>query len=290
MTSQQYSLAVIAIAAAFAWSGCAVAEAPGGPGEGDAQSRASSAPTPLTSDGRPDLTGLWGVNGLPIGAQVDEQGNVSLPFGDLSREGKLVNFERDSGIVQRAHANKPLYKPEYWDKVQQLDQNGNKEDPTFGCMPAGVPRLGPPGKIVQTPTETLFFYNRYDTGNAFRVIYTDGRSHHPEKEWLSTWHGHSIGRWDGDTFVIETIDFTDESWLDWPGYFHSTEMRVVERIRREGDVLHYQVTVEDPELLLEPWVRDEVLVKRNPDPKAEFIEELPCSERDREHIVTKERG
>lgn len=285
MNTQQYRLGVIVIAAAFAWSGCVATEAPG-----RREADASASSTPRTADGHPDLTGLWGTNGVPIGPQTDEQGNVSLPFGGLAREGKLVNFERDSGIVQRSHANKPHYKPEFWAKVQHLDVNGNKEDPTFGCMPAGVPRVGPPGKIVQTPTETLFFYNRYDTGNAYRVIYTDGRSHHPEKDWLSTWHGHSIGRWEGDTFVIDSVDFTDESWLDWPGYFHSTEMRVVERIRREGDVLHYQVTVEDPEVLLEPWVRDEVTVKENPDSKAEFVEELPCSERDREHIVTNERG
>jgi hypothetical protein len=67
-------------------------------------------------------------------------------------------------------------------------------------------------------------------------------------------------------------------------------MRVVERIRRDGGVLHYQVTVEDPEVLVKPWVRDDLLVKRNPDSKAEFVEELPCSERDREHLVTNERG
>lgn len=282
-------LTAAAIAAALAWTAHPAAQ--GGSGAAGAQS-ASSAPTPRTADGHPDLTGMWGANGVAglLDPKVDEKGNVSLPIGDFARDGKLTNFERDSGIMQRAEPNKPIYKPELWDKVQRLDENGNNDDPTFGCLPAGVPRVGPPVKIVQTPTETLFFYNRYDTGNAFRVIYTDGRGHHPEKDWLSTWYGHSIGRWQGDTLVIDTVDFTDESWLDWPGYFHSTEMHVVERLRREGDLLHYQVTVEDPEVLQKPWVREPVVARRNPDPKAEIVEELPCSERDREHIVTNERG
>lgn len=240
----------------------------------------------------PDLTGLWGLNGLPSGFQalVDDRGNVSVPIDKLSRERSLTNFERDSGIAQRAHRNRPLYKPEYWTKVQYLDLHGNQEDPTFRCMPAGVPRLGPPVKIVQTPGEILFFYNRYETGNVYRVIYTDGRPHPPEDQWLSTWNGHSIGRWEGDTLVIDTVDFTDESWIDWAGYFHTTDMRVVERMRREGDLLHYQATVYDPGVLLQPWVRDPVVIRRNPDPRAEIEEELPCSERDRDRLVTRERG
>ena len=82
--------------------------------------------------------------------------------------------------MRRADPNKPLYKPEFWEKVQKLDQNGNAEDPSFGCMPGGVPRMGPPAKIVQTPKELIFLYVSPAAGgwgDTYRVIPTDNRPH-----------------------------------------------------------------------------------------------------------------
>src|ERR1700720_2754873 len=102
--------------------------------------------TPETSEGHPDLTGVWnGVIANPR-APSDDPLASNLP----SRDGNLANYERDNALIRRADPNKPLYKPEFWEKVQQLDQNENTADPSFGCMPAGVPRMGPPDKIVQT--------------------------------------------------------------------------------------------------------------------------------------------
>ena len=83
---------------------------------------------------------------------------------------------------------------------------------------------------------------------------------------------------------------TDVSWLDWPGYFHNDQMRVTERLRREGNTLHYQATVEDPVVLMKPWVRNPIVRPLNTDPNATFLEDPPCDERDLEHLVTKERG
>ena len=90
---------------------------------------------------------MWnggGGRGLVISADA--------PLGAYlaARDGTLLNFERDNTLVRRADPNKPLYKPEFWEKVQKLDQNGNTQDPSYGCMLAGVPRMGPPVKIVQT--------------------------------------------------------------------------------------------------------------------------------------------
>src|SRR5262249_27834253 len=110
---------------------------------------------PQTASAHPDLTGMW--NGGPArGLAI----NPADPFGAYlaARDGTLTNFERNNTIIRRMDPNKPLYKPEFWEKVKQLDQNGNTEDPSYGCMPAGVPRMGPPPKIVQTATELLFFY------------------------------------------------------------------------------------------------------------------------------------
>jgi len=203
-----------------------------------------------------------------------------------AREGTLVNFERDNTLMRRADPNKPVYKPQFWEKVQQLDQNGNNEDPSYSCMPQGVPRMGPPMKIVQTATELILLYaGPQDT---YRVVPVDGRPHTTLQDLDGTWKGESLGHWEGDTMVIDTIGFNDTSWLDIGGYFHSENMHVVERLRREGERLSWQATVEDPDVLVKPWVMNARNLRLNPNPKAVLEETLPCSERDLSHLVTKE--
>ncbi len=247
-------------------------------------SLSAAAPGPA----HPDLTGMCN-GGPPRGLTVSPDD----PFGAYlpAREGTLLNFERDNTIIRRMDPNKPLYKPQFWEKVQQFDQNGNNADPSFGCMPAGVPRMGPPAKIVQTPAELLFFYisaGAQGWGDQYRVIPIDGRQHTPLDQLDGTWKGESIGHWEGDTMVIDTIGFNDISWLDIGGYLHSENLHVIERLRREGDTLTWQVTVEDPDVLIKPWVMNPRVLRLNPDPKAVLEESLPCSERDLEHLVTKE--
>jgi hypothetical protein len=120
------------------------------------------------------------------------------------------------------------------------------------------------------------------------VIPTDGRAHTPLADLDGTWKGESIGRWEGGTLVVDTIGFNDTSWLDYPGYFHTENMHVIERLHRDGDKLTWQATVEDPDVLLKPWVMSPHVQKLNPDPKAMLPETLPCVERDQSHLVTKE--
>src|SRR5438093_516564 len=233
----------------------------------------------------------------------DDKGNVKKWAFEMAGPGALRKSglsRADRGglkagdvvtINRRMDPNKPIYKPEFWEKVQQLDQNGNNADPSFGCMPAGVPRMGPPAKIVQTPTELLFFYisaGAQGWGDQYRIIPIDGRQHTPLDQLDGTWKGESIGHWEGDTMVIDTIGFNDISWLDIGGYLHSENLHVIERLRREGDTLTWQVTVEDPDVLIKPWVTNPRVLRLNPDPKAVLEESLPCSERDLEHLVTKE--
>ena len=103
-----------------------------------------------------------------------------------------------------------------------------------------------------------------------------------------TWKGESIGHWEGITMVIDTIGFNDISWLDIGGYFHSENMHVIERIRRDGNTLTWQATVEDPDVLIKPWTMNPRVLRLNPDPKAVLEETLPCSERDLSHLVNKE--
>jgi hypothetical protein len=295
MSSKMTGLLPVAAAMVLASLGCA-SQTPSQP-----VGATAAAETPRTPDGHPDLNGIWrGGGGGGGGGEADlndqsfvanlrsrnPEADLSAPVGtDKNYALGIVNFERDSGIRQRMDPNKPLYKPEFWEKVQALDINGNAEDPGFGCLPLGVPRMGPPHKIVQTPTEMIFLYGLRMT----RLIPMDGRAHPAVAEWVGLWNGRSIGRWEGDELVVETVDFNDLSWLGWPGYFHSIDMKVTERIRREGDKLIWQATVEDP-VLQEPWVWNPRTVRLNPDPKAELEEDLPCSERDLQNMVTKERG
>jgi len=237
---------------------------------------------PCCAESQPNLSGVW--NGA-VPARVTESGEkVGLILA--ARGGTLVNFERDNALIRRMDPNKPVYRPEFWEKVQKLDQDGNNEDPSYSCMPQGVPRMGPPVKIVQTETELIFLYaGPQDT---YRVIPIDGRKHTPLADLDGTWRGEAIGHWEGDTMVVDTIGFNDTSWLDIGGYFHSENMRVSERLRREGNTLTWQATVEDPEVLVQPWVMNARELRLNPDPKAMLEETLPCSERDLSHLVTKE--
>ncbi len=266
----------------------------GARGGGAAQQQ--NVPTPRTADGHPDFSGMWGGGGGGGGGdKPDEKGNLTVLFRqrpcsqqqkDLGNCEQAVNFERDSGVEQRMDPI-PMYKPELWERVQYLDREGIKEDPTFHCKPAGVPRMGPPAKIVQTATELIFLYQQ---GNIFRVIPIDGRPHDPIKSQDTTWYGDAVGKWEGDTMVIDIVGFNDESWLGWPGWLHSNNMHVIERYTRNGNTLMWQATVEDPDVLLAPFVTQPRMLRLNPNPKATLIEDLPCEERDSQHIVTHERG
>jgi hypothetical protein len=242
---------------------------------------------PRLADGHPDFNGLWNGNANNPFLKSDDPLTANL----ASRGASLLNFERDGALVRRADQNKPIYKPQFWEKIQKLDQDGNNEDPSYGCMLAGVPRMGPPLKIVQTAKELVFLYvspPAQGWGDQYRVIPVDGRAHTPLQDLDGTWKGESVGRWEGDMLVVDTIGFNDTSWLDIGGYFHSENMHVVERLHREGNAITWEATVEDPDVLLKPWVMNKRTLTMNRDPKAELAESLPCVERDLSHLVTKD--
>jgi hypothetical protein len=201
-----------------------------------------------------------------------------------------VNQSNDSTFAGRFDPNRPLYRPEFWDKVRELDFNSNTVAPYFICQPAGVPRMGPPAKIVQTKDEVIFLYPQQGASPSdFRVIPTDGRPHDPIKSQDLLYYGHAVAKWEGDTLVVDAVGFNDLTWLAQGGYFHSNEMRVIERFRREGNTLHYQATVIDPQVLLEPWVMNPRVLRLNTNKEAAIPEQNPCEERDVEHLVGKIR-
>ena len=260
---------------------------------------APSVPTPHAPNGRPDLSGMWGGGGGGgAGEAKEENGNITANVASRRCAPNQVkcdehtNQSHDGEFTGRMNPSRPLYKPEHWDRVQFLDLNTNKEDPIFVCQPYGVPRVGPPAKIVQTADEVIFLYAQGGAGTQptdFRVIPTDGRKHDPVRAKDVTYYGHSVGRWEGDTLLVDSVGFNDITWLERGGYFHSDKMRVLERFRREGNVLHYQVTVEDPEVLLQPWVMTERQLRLNTNPNAYIPEGSPCRDYDSTNMVTKVR-
>ena len=251
----------------------------------------ATAQTPRRPNGVPDFSGIWVPT--PRRGQLpeafDPQTGNFRTTADNTRTGNPVDFERDPGIRMRmfARESKPWYKPEYWERVMFNDVHGHSAlapDPTFQCMPAGVPRIGMPQEIMQDDKHMVFLYPLHQ-----RRIYIDGRPHPPEEQWLGTWFGHSIGRWEGDTLVISTVDFNGLEWIGWPGWFTTPDKRVIERMRRVGNTLHWEAEVTDS-VLMRPWKPNPQMRQLNTDPLAELEEPLPCVERDLQHMVTRERG
>lgn len=245
---------------------------------------AKKAGTPRLADGHPDLSGIWrggqggGGNGAQDGPKKDANGNIDVVLA--ARGGSGANFEIDNEIRRRSDPNKPPYKTEYVSKVKDLDDNESQTDPAFFCKNPGIPRLGAPSQISETPGMIVFLYAN---GNTFRAIPTDGRAH--RKNLDETYMGDSVAHWEGDTLVVDAIGFTDDTWLDIAGYFHTNKLHVVEKISRDGDTLHYQATVEDPGVLTKPWAMTPKTLHIS---KELLWEDPPCVESDESHLVTKE--
>jgi hypothetical protein len=248
----------------------------------------SSTQTPRAPDGHPDLNGYWGAGG-PGGIQTVPGPSDGKNTSSIMRvrNGDISNLTNDGVIARRSTDNVPLYKPEYWERVLDLDYHGNLEDPFNSCMPPSVPRMGPPRRIVQMPNEMFFFHAIIFQRNDYRSVPVGQRVHPVDPD--GTWMGDPIGRWDGDTFVVVTEGFNDQSWVGPQGYIHGYDMKVIEKFRREGDKLYYDVTVEDPEYLQKPWVRETTVLNRIADPKYRMEESPPCSDRDNKNLVGKQR-
>ena len=181
--------------------------------------------TPRMSDGHPDLSGYW----IPI------RGALAQP------------------------ATVPIYKPEFAAKVKDLGHRSGYTDPTWNCAQPGVPRVGPPYKIVQRPGEVVFIYTDFGityVGMVPRVISTDGGK--IAEGYDPSFYGNSVAHWEGDTLVVEGQNFVTSTWMAPGGYIHSEQMKVVERLSRDGNRLHYQATITDPGVLTAPWAKTPV--------------------------------
>jgi hypothetical protein len=230
---------------------------------------ASTAPTPRLADGKPDLTGNWrGGNKFFIWRYGSRRCAPTQLEGCSTQWNQTVDFEFEA--ASRFGPNRPIYRPEHWDKVIYLDMWTNREDPIMTCQPMGIPRQGPPGRIFHTASDVTLLYGRGGDGGGgysdFRVIATDGRVPDARQIIQTKYTGHSAGHWEGDTLVIESVGFTPATWLARGGFFHSEDMKVIEKFTRQGEEMLYEVTVEDPKVLAQPWVQNPMLLSSAPPP------------------------
>ena len=230
----------------------------------------AAAQIPRAADGKPDLSGVW------------QTGGVSL-YGDPTEQPKPA----PNATPPPRPAPAP-YQEWTLAKVKEYTDGMAKADPLARCLLPGVPRIATmpmPLEIVQTPKKVVILYEAF---HAFRIIPADGSKHIEDPD--PSYMGDSVGRWEGDTFVVDVIGFNDKTWLDGRGHFHSDQLHVVERYRLTPEsTIALEVTMEDPKVMTRPWVINMTL--RHP-PRADRVLEYECVENNQDvpHLTGPEPG
>lgn len=216
---------------------------------------AASNKIPRMPDGHPDLSGVWwpgaDIGGRPAGGRPARPAQPPVTFSSL-------------------------YTPEAQAHAKTL---GDKDDPTRHCTPTAFGTtsvslfdVGAVGQIVQTPKFVVMLTETY---NGFQIIPFDGRPHRDSVPPSN--RGDAIGRWDGDTFVVDKTNFNDTSWISAEGRvsYHSDALHVVERYRRlDANTLEVEATLDDPKVLSKPWIVPKQTLQLAP---FDQIMELACS-------------
>ena len=209
-----------------------------------------------TADGKPNLQGIWQVLNTAAWDIQDHPARLGVPAGQ--------------GIVD---GNEIPYQPAALAKKRANFENRATADPeTKGYLP-GVPRImfmPFPFQILQTPDQIVMVFE-YDRG--VRNIYTNGTPH--PRGPLNWWMGDSRGHWEGNTLVVDVVYFTDQTWFDRAGNFHSDALHLVERLTPAGpDHINYEVTVEDSNVFTRPWTMRTVFYRRK-EPNVRVLEYDP---------------
>ncbi len=209
--------------------------------DGYVRAHPRTGPVPRLPDGRPDLTGVWLGGSPPVDIAM------GLPKGDALP-----------------------YLPETKKKV---DAQAASDDPQAHCLPLPPPRGLPyPWRIVVTPTHAFFLYEMYN----YRQVFLDGRKHPSADELFPTWYGHSIGRWEGDTLVVDTVGMNDKTWFDNKGDVHTEKLHLTERYTRTDlGQMRIEYTIDDPGAYSKPFtVKSTALLM----PADEELHEYICNE------------
>ena len=186
---------------------------------------------------KPDLSGVWTAKNVP-GARY-------RGWGFMAEEPPMTPW-----ALERFKLTKPSFGP------RSFKDSNDPVNPTTlnatGCFPPGVPRiyLQPfPMEIIQQSNRVLIIY---EFDHLIRQVWMDGRAH--VKDLPSTWMGDSIGKWEGDTLVIDSTGFNDKTWLDRAGHPHSEDLHVVERLKKtDAKTLQIDITINDPVAYTKPW-------------------------------------
>jgi hypothetical protein len=208
------------------------------------------AATPRTPDGRVDLNGVY-------------QSSPKRGEWDASAPGQGGGPQNEP----------PSLLPAARQRAQELLNRRSIDDPTAYCLPSAGPRMTGvilfPIQFVQTPGQVVIIYEYF---NAVRIIPTDGRPHPADAE--PTYQGDSVGRWDGDTLVVDVNNFKEGNWLA-AGIVSSDKLHITERYTRiDKDQLNYEAVIEDPELLAKPWTIRRTLMLR----EGVRVREYVCAE------------
>lgn len=240
---------------------------------------------PRTPTGRPDFNGIWQALGnahydiephaAKAGLQMMEGPVVPVPDARIVHLGTLASIPAHYGVVDGGAIP---YTPEALQRRNDNRDNWVERDPEIKCYLPGVPRanyMPYPFQIFQSESH---FFIAYEYAGAVRNVYLED----PGPPQVDSWMGQSVGRWEGDTFVVVANGFNDQSWFDRAGNHHSWQMTVTERWTLiDRDHIQYEATIEDPETFTEPWTISMPLY-RDVDPDArlgqfkcvEFVEEL----------------
>ena len=209
-----------------------------------------SGPAPRLPGGRIDFSGVW----RPADIFLIEDISLGL------KKGEAVPLKPGAEKIMQARLS--------------------KDDPEANCLPTGVPRLAPyPWRIVETPTHMFFLFE----GNihSYRQIFMDGRQHPRDPD--PTWYGHSVGRREGDTLVVDTMGFNDKFWFDFVGHPHTEQLHTVERYSRTGlGTLVEEVTIDDPGAYTRPFTLTSSHRLLINDQLMEYV--CPENEKDAQHL------
>jgi hypothetical protein len=209
---------------------------------------------PRTRNGTPDLSGIWQA--------------ISTADFDLAPHSGRKDAPPGAGVIDE---DAIPYLPEALKKKQENFDARDKLDPRLTCFTLGVPRdnyYPEPFQILQRPRDLTLIY---EFGNSVRTIHTNGTLH-PLGDNPEFWLGDSRGHWEGNTLVVDVTDFTDKTWLDRAGDFHSDALHVVEHWKvLDRDHLEYRATLDDPKVYAHPWTIT-VILYRLKDKNVQLIE------------------
>ena len=239
---------------------------------------------PRTADGKPDFNGIWQAfttanwDILTHAAQPGPYPELmgawgAMPGGQGIVEGNEIPYQPWAAAKQKENFEKRMVV-----KVTNDPHRYDSGEPELQCYRPGVPRANYmpfPFQIFQTPREILIVY---EYKGSFRTVYMDPHRDAPNESWL----GWSNGRWEGDTLVVDVTGFTDHTWFDRAGNFHSADLHVVERYTLVSPYhIQYEATIEDPKVFTRPWkIRFPLYRRVEPDVQlvefncVPFVEEL----------------